>query len=140
MDRNRMDKFLLLVRRFLGATFRYISSKKWSESIAKQYLQVLEEIPLNARDLALPNGLRYHVIDIYIDELDKADDRKSGEIDLELMVDPIKQLSISSPTKTVRQRAKEALNDERLSTWNDPDDKSTNSDEEAEDEDEEVKD
>ena len=62
--------------------------------------------------------MRYHIIDIYIDELDIADEKREGKMPLEQLLKPLRLIGSESPTKTVRSRAQEALNDERLKVWN----------------------
>jgi ribosomal RNA-processing protein 1 len=78
-----------------------------------------------------PDGLRYHVMDIWIDELEKVlefeevggddDETKTrkpkGDVPIELILRPIEKLRAESPYKPVRTRAQEALDDERLIEW-----------------------
>ncbi|KAL1961961.1 hypothetical protein VTN77DRAFT_742 [Rasamsonia byssochlamydoides] len=90
-----------------------------------------------------PDGLRYHLIDIWIDELAKVidpdegnaqtgrDGKDEGEgeestskplkdrynIPIDLLFRPFEKLKKESPTKTVRIRAGEVLDDERLVQW-----------------------
>lgn len=114
----RMNKFLLLIRRYLQASFRFLSRNKWSNATGiARYLDILRATPLNPSDNKIPNGLRYHVIDIYVDELDKVDEARDGNMPLEKMLEPLRELNSNSPTKAVRNRAKEALEDDRLKDW-----------------------
>ncbi|KAJ5097423.1 hypothetical protein N7456_008144 [Penicillium angulare] len=72
-----------------------------------------------------PDGLRYHVADIWIDELEKVlefegeeGERKvQGDIPVELLLQPLEKLRADSPYKPVRTRASEALDDDRLIEW-----------------------
>lgn len=115
-----MDKFLFLVRQCLAASFRQLAKQHWKDTErVERYMDVLRATPLNARDHRIPNGLRYHVIDIYVDELDKADADREGHMPLEVLLRPLKALGKESPTKAVRTRVKEMLEeDERLNDWN----------------------
>jgi len=117
IDVLRMDKFLLLVRRYLAATFSHLASTKWDEQQVAEHMLIIHETPLAPRDSKISNGLRYHVLDIYVDELDKSDDREHGEIPLELLLGPLRKLKENSPVKVVRKRAADALEDVRLSDW-----------------------
>lgn len=114
----RMDKFLFLVRQYVAASFRYLARRKWQAATLRECLTTLETIPLNPTDSKIPNGLRYHMIDIYVDELDKADASRAGQLPLDLLMEPLRRLGQDSPTKAIRQRVKEALGDERLKDWN----------------------
>ncbi|KAJ5561451.1 Ribosomal RNA processing protein [Penicillium sp. DV-2018c] len=78
-----------------------------------------------------PDGLRYHLIDIWIDELEKVLEfeevetegeetpkRKiKGDVPMELILRPLEKLRAESAYKPVRTRAAEALQDERLFEW-----------------------
>jgi len=94
--------------------------KGWQVQGVEEMMGMLEEGPLSVGDLRLPMGLRYHVIDIYVDELEKVgafekegDDVVPLEV-LEKLLEPLRKLAKDSPTKMVRIKSKEALEDERL--------------------------
>ena len=117
IDVLRMEKFLLLVRRYLGASLKVLREGMWEEALVREHLDLLEEVPLEVENPRIPNGMRFHVIDIYVDELERAGGlEKAGEessVPLELLLEPLRKLE-RSPTKPVRVKAKEALADERL--------------------------
>ena len=117
IDMLRMDKFLLLVRAYLGASLRFLARADWEPGVAKEYAALLARGPLSTEDTKVPNGLRYHVLDIYVDELDRADTPRCGRVPMEVLLGPLRTLAGSSPTKSVRLRAKDALEDERLVDW-----------------------
>ncbi|KAH8593379.1 hypothetical protein B0O99DRAFT_463393, partial [Bisporella sp. PMI_857] len=116
IDYLRMEKFLLLMRRYLGATFAVLKKGKWNEKDINEHLALLEEFPCNVEDIKIQNGMRFHVIDIWIDELERvgALQEKGASIPLELLLQPLRKLAKDSPIKPVRKKAKEALEDERL--------------------------
>jgi ribosomal RNA-processing protein 1 len=114
----RMDKYLFLVRQYLNASFRYLSRRDWRNKEAiETYTKILEGTPLNAADPKIPNGLRYHVLDIYVDELEKVGGNKWDAEVLKKLLEPIEKLQKESKTKSVRKSAKEALDDDRLKVW-----------------------
>lgn len=115
IDALRMDKYLYLVRCYVQEGFQYVRRKGWAEELLGEYLEVLEGVAFNVRDARIPNGLRYHVIDLYVDELDKAD--VEDEAPVERVLEPMRKLGKESMTKTVRKRVGEALDDERLVDW-----------------------
>lgn len=116
IDALRMDKYLYLVRCCLGKGWEMVSQTGWGEvGLIERYLDVLETTPLNARDAKIPNGLRFHVIDIFVDELDKVDTERNAP--LETVLRPLTKLGKESMTKAVRKRVKETLEDERLQDW-----------------------
>ncbi|GLI73871.1 hypothetical protein PoHVEF18_002101 [Penicillium ochrochloron] len=79
-----------------------------------------------------PDGLRYHLIDLWVDELEKVlefdgdevdsegepKNRKiKGDVPMELLLRPLEKLRTESPYKPVRTRAIDALDDDRLVEW-----------------------
>ena len=112
----RMDKFLYLVRVFLNASFTFAARGQWEDKkVREEVLAQLSEIPLSPRDPKVPNGFRYHIVDIYIDELDKVDTDRSAP--LEEMLEPMRRLEKEGITKAVRKRVGNELMDERVSDW-----------------------
>ncbi len=116
IDVLRMEKVLLLVRRYVGATFKYLRDKGWEKEVLEEHLGLVEEVPLNVGDVKLPNGMRYHVIDVYVDELERvgALEKDAEGVPLEKLLEPLRTLAKESPTKGVRLKCKEVLKDERL--------------------------
>jgi ribosomal RNA-processing protein 1 len=120
---------------------------KWTE--LESYISLLEEgplCPLNfdpkekkpaKNDVAMPHGpdgLRYHITDIWLDELEKVlssyepDQNENSEeeiplkdrldVPIELLLRPFEKLRKESQTKSVRVKvASEVLDDERLADW-----------------------
>lgn len=117
-----MDKFLFLVRQYLSASFRLFARQRWRNTDAlEKYLDILRETPLNPTDQKVPNGLRLHVADIYVDELDRVDDAREGSLPLDQVLAPLRELAERSVTKAVRKNVKGALaEDDRLKDWNNP--------------------
>lgn len=142
IDVLRMEKFMLLVRRVLGASFAWAregsgkkGSKKSSKSKSKTQTQEKEETRAEAMlallrewpieetgDLAKVSvGLRLHVLDIWVDEVEKlgmtGEDATEEDAAFLQGVKAVVEKQIKSPSKPVRARAKEGLSDERL-PWN----------------------
>ncbi|GAO49338.1 Nop52-domain-containing protein [Saitoella complicata NRRL Y-17804] len=123
LDVLRMDKFYMLVRRFVAAAFKLLQSEKWNEGLVEEYIRILSEGSLHPKDQKMPNGLRYHITEIYLDELDKIVPAEtyaeSGEeLPIGALVKPFEALYTDSPTKLVRKRAEEnVLRDGRLEKW-----------------------
>lgn len=116
IDALRMDKFLYLARCYINQGFERVSKQQWSdETLLKDYLKILEATPLNTSNGKIPNGIRFHVLEVYVEELDKVDTKRT--VPLEVVLQPLKSLARGSQTKAIRERASEVLNDERLSDW-----------------------
>ncbi|KAL5002714.1 nucleolar protein,Nop52-domain-containing protein [Aspergillus recurvatus] len=114
------------------------ASNNWTD--LQSYLEILAEGPLHPLNFDPsqpkpdeekgiipmphgPDGLRYHLLDIYVDELEKVFEfdaetgKPVGEVPVEILLAPIERLKAESPHKPVRVRAAETLADERLVTW-----------------------
>ncbi len=93
----------------------------WKGEVVEGMLGVWEEYPLNVKEIRIPNGMRFHVIDIFVDEIERiglleqvVEGQERNTDALELLLEPLKKLAKGSPTKPVRIKATEALADERL--------------------------
>ncbi|CAI4212129.1 unnamed protein product [Parascedosporium putredinis] len=140
IDVLRMEKFLLLVRRFLCASFSWVRASAYDPARARALLSVLADWPLTTdRGLdAVPLGLRLHVLDVWVDELERAGvlaDAAGGddENDETSPVDPAKATALVDsvgalvriltkdvPSKPLRTKASNSLDDERLPWYKAP--------------------
>lgn len=71
LDRYRLDKFYLLLRRYFAASLRRLKAENWDEDWVDDFLKIMEHIPLNLDDLKVPNGIRFHLFDIFLDEFER---------------------------------------------------------------------
>jgi hypothetical protein len=55
----------------LRETFSYISKQKWHKDLVNELNEILLQHPLNINDDTCPDGVSYHIVDIYIEELAK---------------------------------------------------------------------
>lgn len=125
IDSLRMDKYLYLLRCYIAKGFEVCSrSKSWTKAFGEkdkvweQYVEMLvaDGGPLSARDMKVPVGVRLHVLDIWVDELEKIDEEH--KVDVAKVMAPVKLLGEKTQTKSVRVRAEEAAEDARILSWN----------------------
>lgn len=135
IDRHRLDKYLLLVRRVIFNQLKYLQSRAWTDVLVNEYIaKVLKWLPLSGGP-KIYNGIPLHIVDIFLDEweklltreeVDEQEDQK--DIDMAAMIKetPLEKfLEIFSElaadvknSKSLRNRIKEELlNDERLAQW-----------------------
>ncbi|KAI0756336.1 Nop52-domain-containing protein [Daedaleopsis nitida] len=120
IDRLRIDKYYMLVRRFVNATFRLLIRADWDASACKEYISILSNRggPLCPDDTRVPTSLAYHLADIYIEELDKA--LGSSAVDsplpapLSTLFAPFFTLAARTPTTVTYRRIQSALLDPLL--------------------------
>ena len=121
LDVLRMEKFLLLVRGYVRVGFEWVRDGGWVGERLEGYAQLLgcEDGPLRIKGTV---GLMYHVLDVWLDELDRVDEERSSGLTqqrLDAVMKPVRELADKSRTKSFRERAKEVLADERLKAWGD---------------------
>ncbi|XP_063392281.1 ribosomal RNA processing protein 1 homolog [Cydia fagiglandana] len=88
IDQHRIDKFLMLVRRYLRGALRCVHRSGWTEDACNQFANMLAgkdgllslKTPLYARNA---NSLVIHIADCYLEEISKV---SSGEISPESLV------------------------------------------------------
>ena len=110
----RMDKYLRLVRLYISASFTYISNHKWNPTLSNDYLELVERLPLIPDNGKVPDGLKYHVLDVWIDGLESVE---TSDVDIRQFLRPIEILGREGRTKKIRERAREVLGDDRLKAW-----------------------
>ena len=153
VDALRMDKFLLLVRRVFTAQLRYAEpGTKSGEDVIKTFAEWPFE---EAGDLRrVPLGIRLHVLDLWVDELERAGflydeeeeegqktTKKDGKEDaaegqLVRRMGDLVQALIHCPVKAVRERARDTYDDERLPWVEKKEESSGDEDEDMKDDDE----
>lgn len=69
VDKWRLDKYLMLVRRVLRHLLFRLEEHGWPEEELQSFLSVLKEYPLTERSF-FPRSLTYHICDIYFDEIE----------------------------------------------------------------------
>lgn len=87
-----MDKYLYLIRQVFSTGLKWLAKGKWDGKKVEEYVGILEEVGLNVKDVKVPNGLRYHVLDIYVDEIEKVAGDKMEEVPLEALLEPVRKL------------------------------------------------
>ena len=114
IDSYRLDKFLFLIRNYVNAAFWYLEQRLWPGEMLSNYLKIIEDILLESQG-KVSDGLKYHLLDIWVDELDKVDERR--EAPLEEVVKVVNNTKVNGRTKILRSRANDVLADERLNNW-----------------------
>ena len=114
IDSLRMDKFFLLMREYVHAAFLYLHHRGWPQQLTSKYLDVIKDLLLESRG-KVADGLRYHIIDVWVDELDSVDGDKTAP--LERILEAIEVVRENGRTKFLKAKAREVFEDERLSKW-----------------------
>ncbi|MCJ1266161.1 hypothetical protein MMC22_006043 [Lobaria immixta] len=118
----RLDKYLYLLRRYVAAAFTYLARRGWdpSDELLQGYLALMQGNigPLSpggpgSDQAKVPDGLRYHVLDVWPDELARItlkDDCKDEHVQgAQLMMSPVRALAQDAKGKVLRARARQCL-------------------------------
>ncbi|KAG0245882.1 nucleolar protein,Nop52-domain-containing protein [Mortierella sp. GBAus27b] len=90
IDRLRLDKYYFLLRRFLSYSFRMLKENEWDLETIEEFTNVMINGPLNATSSQVPDGIRFHLIEIYLQELEKiVDVAHSGEVPTAHILQPM---------------------------------------------------
>ncbi|KZT30889.1 Nop52-domain-containing protein [Neolentinus lepideus HHB14362 ss-1] len=115
IDRLRMDKYYMLVRRFTNASFRLLIREKWDSTSVSEYNHILTRKggPMCTDDQRVPASLSYHLADIYLEELDKAMTNAPVSeplpAPLSTLLSPFFILAARTPSNVTYQRIQSAL-------------------------------
>ncbi|BGP46977.1 hypothetical protein JCM10450v2_002829 [Rhodotorula kratochvilovae] len=122
MDKHRLDKFLLLIRRFTNVGFRLLEREEWDEQAVKEYNEILTGRggPLDVTNQKVLHSIAYHLADIYNDEIERtcaahlsaSSDSNSDSpapspsrvVPLTLLLDPVYSTLAICPTKVMYTR------------------------------------
>lgn len=69
LDKWRMDKFYMLVRRVLRHQLFRLADEGWPKKQTADFVAVLQQYPL-VNESKFPQSLAYHVCDIFVDEVE----------------------------------------------------------------------
>ncbi|CAH8271743.1 unnamed protein product [Arabidopsis lyrata] len=69
IDRLRLDKFYLLIRRFLHGFFSLLDSNSWDLEFTRRLMGVLFDGTFLAGDKFQGNGVNYHIASTFVEEL-----------------------------------------------------------------------
>ncbi|KAF8140566.1 nucleolar protein,Nop52-domain-containing protein [Boletus edulis] len=113
IDRLRMDKYYMLVRRFVNASFRLLIRAQWNNSALQDYTSILtsEGGPLCPTDIRVPTGLTFHLAEIYLEELEKAVSASDSPLPTPILglLSPFISLAAHTPTNTTYKHLEESL-------------------------------
>ncbi|KAL3234330.1 Ribosomal RNA-processing protein 1 [Nakaseomyces bracarensis] len=137
IDRHRIDKYLLLIRRVFFKQLKYLKLREWHEPLVSKYLdRVLQAIPLSG-DPKVYNGIPIHIIDILFDEWERLalEGEEEEELEFEEKMEKMTEFTANSPfpkiiaifekirsnydnSKILREKIKtEVFGDKRMQLW-----------------------
>ncbi|GAA5961127.1 hypothetical protein JCM21900_002809 [Sporobolomyces salmonicolor] len=114
LDRLRLDKFYMLIRRFVHVALKLLQREEWDERAIAEYSELLTGPggPLHVTDSKIPHSLAYHLADIFLDELERLctatvsseSDTPSRTVPLNLLLTPFYTTLAAAPSLTLFTR------------------------------------
>ncbi|KAL2228051.1 ribosomal RNA processing protein 1 homolog [Sesamum indicum] len=111
IDRLRLDKFYLLIRRFVKALFELMRLRKWDVDVLGEYLGVLENDGFLAEDKLQGNGVNYQVASVFLEELKGVGFPVRKEV-VDVILGPFFSVMMRSKDKILLGKVKSCLFDE----------------------------
>ncbi|KAL9594679.1 MAG: hypothetical protein Q9219_006899 [cf. Caloplaca sp. 3 TL-2023] len=115
------------MRHYVRDSFLYLRNHDFEAGLMEALKDVVEggkdgggSGPLSKGDVRVPDGVRYHVLDVWVDGLEAVvmgDEGKKRKDVVGSLMEPVRGLEKGGRTKVVRRRAREVLEDERLGVW-----------------------
>ncbi|XP_067945770.1 ribosomal RNA processing protein 1 homolog [Watersipora subatra] len=103
IDKWRMDKFLMLLRKMLRQSFEFLKKKNWSEKLVRQFLGFISKYILHDHNHATsPDGVRFHLADVYLTELEKVSSGQLGPKQTITFLEPWIHMLVGINSKTLR--------------------------------------
>ncbi|KAI3706741.1 hypothetical protein L6452_24679 [Arctium lappa] len=100
IDVLRLDKFYLLIRRFVNCSFQLLKKNSWDIELSRRVMTIYEEKSLLANEKKfLGNGVNYHIVSVFLEEI-KSYLPLSGEI-YEIVFKPLFLVASSCQDKVL---------------------------------------
>ncbi|CDW59025.1 nucleolar protein,Nop52 containing protein [Trichuris trichiura] len=104
LDKWRMDKYMMLMRRFFRAIVRLLNDQNWNDPLFCQVSRIFERTVFNPSVHEYPEGIKLHFTSLYLDELDSSSGDKLNSRQVTTLLKPYINLlaqNISSSFETV---------------------------------------
>ncbi|XP_066115347.1 ribosomal RNA processing protein 1 homolog B isoform X1 [Saccopteryx bilineata] len=101
-NRLHLDKYYMLIRLVLRESFEVLKRNGWEESRIKVFLDVLMKEVLNPESQS-PNGVKFHFIDIYLDELSRVGGKELLADQNLKFIDPFCKIVAKTKDQTLMQ-------------------------------------
>ncbi|KZS93161.1 Nop52-domain-containing protein [Sistotremastrum niveocremeum HHB9708] len=124
IDRLRMDKYYMLVRKYVRASFTLLLRTNWKAEYCEEYNKILtsRDGPIHPDNPKLPNSLTYHVIDLYLEEIQRSLQESSPchPAPLHTLLDPFIILASKTSNNITYDRLQSSLFDPLIQALNAP--------------------
>ncbi|CAN7983416.1 unnamed protein product, partial [Ixodes hexagonus] len=101
IDRYRLEKFMMLVRRFFRQGLVLAYAGGWKDENIVEFCDTLKSTALHPSSADVPLGLKMHVVDIFLQELSRVHGGKLTSEQADLFLQPFFDILTDSPARTL---------------------------------------
>jgi len=111
IDRLRLNKFYLLIRRFVHYSLLWLGSREWDEVLVVSYGEIVQKLPLCAEARVVPDGIKLFYCDIFVETLSSLDlvGRQFSPRTTLGLLEPFIKLYSCYPVQSVAKRINEKV-------------------------------
>ncbi|KAK9728235.1 hypothetical protein K7432_001179 [Basidiobolus ranarum] len=110
IDRYRLDKFYLLLRRYVHFTLVFLMKNEWDSELVDQYVDMMKNGVFCPGNAQIPVSVRLHVSDLFLEELEKVvPEEQREQIPMEKLLFPFFHFVSRNPNKLVFTRMQENI-------------------------------
>eukprot|EP00088_Acartia_fossae_P035340 TRINITY_DN363_c0_g2_i11.p1 TRINITY_DN363_c0_g2~~TRINITY_DN363_c0_g2_i11.p1 ORF type:complete len:871 (-),score=354.25 TRINITY_DN363_c0_g2_i11:199-2757(-) len=109
IDRWRMDKFMMMVRRFIRQVFKFHKRKNWDEKLTENMSTIFEENLLLCSQSKTSLGLQMHISDLFLEELAKIGGEELPYSTIDIYLGPFYKVIAESRDIRLREHIRERV-------------------------------
>lgn len=110
IDRWRMDKTMMFVRRFLRHVFKLMAAKSWEEELVKATTDIFRNtVVMSPESDNSSLGFQLHFTDVFLEELAKVGGESLSSSVVMTFIQPWVELVTTSKDKRLREHAEERI-------------------------------
>lgn len=107
IDRYRLDKFMMLVRRFFRQSLVFTYHNGWQTERIRDLCAILRKTVLHPSSRDVPIGLKTHVTDIFIQELARIQGSELTSEQSVLFLEPFFNILVKTPHQVLRKAVRD---------------------------------
>ncbi|KAI8488732.1 Ribosomal RNA processing protein 1 B [Branchiostoma belcheri] len=115
IDHLRMDKFFMLVRNMVSQCLEFLRQNQWDARLTDRFMTIMKEGPMSTSTEEVPNGIRYHICDIWVEELEAVGGQELSPQELLPFLTPFFMILKVSDNMTLLQSIGTSVLDEIIS-------------------------
>ncbi|CAH1263036.1 RRP1B [Branchiostoma lanceolatum] len=115
IDHLRMDKFFMLIRNMVSQCLEFLRRNQWEARLTDRFMNIMKEGPMSTSTEEVPNGIRYHICDLWVEELEAVGGKELSPQELLPFLTPYFMLLKKSDNMTFLQSIGTSVLDEIIS-------------------------